>query len=62
MAAADIPDPGTLATTLALLIRDGQVFAAGDIHHTLTSDKISESFGFGLNVDFTEGRFRVRAR
>jgi iron complex transport system ATP-binding protein len=48
--------------THALLLREGQVFAAGDIHHTLTSDKISESFGFGLNVDFTEGRFRVRAR
>jgi iron complex transport system ATP-binding protein len=48
--------------THALLIRDGQVFAAGDIHQTLTSDKISEAFGFGLNVDFTEGRFRVRAR
>lgn len=48
--------------THALLLRDGQVFAAGEIHQTLTSEKISEAFGFGLNVDFTEGRFRVRAR
>ena len=40
----------------------GQVFAAGEIHQTLTSEKISEAFSFGLNVEFSEGRFRVRAR
>ena len=39
----------------------GADLSASDIP-TLTSDKISESFGFGLNVDFIEGRFRVRAR
>jgi iron complex transport system ATP-binding protein len=48
--------------THALIIREGQIFAAGEINQTLTSEKISEAFGFGLNVDFTEGRFRVRAR
>jgi iron complex transport system ATP-binding protein len=48
--------------THALLIRDGQIFAAGEITQTLTSEKISEAFGFGLNVDFIDGRFRVRAR
>lgn len=48
--------------THALILSEGQIFAAGEIHQTLTSDKISEAFGFGLNVDFTEGRFRVRAR
>jgi iron complex transport system ATP-binding protein len=48
--------------THALIIREGQIFAAGEINQTLTSDKISEAFGYGLNVDFTEGRFRVRAR
>jgi iron complex transport system ATP-binding protein len=48
--------------THALLIRDGQIFAAGDIKQTLTSDKISEAFGFGLNVDFIDNRFQVRAR
>ena len=47
--------------THALIINDGQVFAAGEIHQTLTTEKISEAFGFGLNVDFSEGRFRVRA-
>lgn len=48
--------------THALIISEGQVFAAGEIHQTLTSEKISEAFGFGLQVDFQEGRFRVRAR
>lgn len=47
--------------THALIINDGQVFAAGEIHQTLTTEKISEAFGFGLQVDFSEGRFRVRA-
>ncbi|MFM1983944.1 MAG: hypothetical protein RL723_379 [Actinomycetota bacterium] len=48
--------------THALILSQGQIFSAGEIHQTLTSEKISEAFGFGLNVDFTEGRFRVRAR
>lgn len=47
--------------THALIINQGQVFASGEIHQTLTTEKISEAFGFGLNVDFSEGRFRVRA-
>ena len=48
--------------THALILSQGQIFAAGEIHQTLTSEKISEAFGFGLNVDFQDGRFRVRAR
>lgn len=48
--------------THALILREGQIYAAGEIHQTLTSTKISEAFGFGLNVDFTESRFRVRAQ
>jgi iron complex transport system ATP-binding protein len=48
--------------THALVISQGQIFAAGEIQQTLTSEKISEAFSFGLNVDFIEGRFRVRAR
>lgn len=51
-----------LGFTHALLIREGQIFAAGEIKQTLTSEKISEAFGFGLNVDFADNRFRVRAR
>ncbi len=47
--------------THALIIRDGQIFAAGEINSTLTSDKISEAFGFGLVVTQEAGRFRARS-
>ena len=47
--------------THALIIRDGQIFAAGEINSTLSSDKISEAFGFGLVVTQEAGRFRARA-
>jgi iron complex transport system ATP-binding protein len=48
--------------THALLMREGRIFAAGEIHSTLTSDKVSEAFGFGLHVEFNAGRFHARAR
>ena len=48
--------------THALILREGQVYAAGEIGHTLTSDKISEAFGFGVEVDYADGRYRARAR
>ncbi|MEY3909192.1 MAG: hypothetical protein RLZZ90_1099, partial [Actinomycetota bacterium] len=48
--------------THAMILSGGQVFAAGEIHSTLTSEKISEAFGFGLTVEFVEGRFRAKAR
>ena len=47
--------------THAMLINDGQVFAAGEIHSTLTSEKVSEVFSYNLKVQFEDGRFRVRA-
>lgn len=46
----------------ALILRAGQVFAAGEISATLTSEKISEAFGFGLEVTNSGGRFGVRAK
>ena len=48
--------------THALILSDGQVYAAGEIQQTLTSDKLSEAYGLGIQVDFTEGRFRARFR
>jgi len=48
--------------THALILRDGQVYAAGEIASTLTSTKISEAFGFGVEVDFIDGRYRARAK
>jgi iron complex transport system ATP-binding protein len=48
--------------THALVLSGGQVYAAGEIASTLTSDKLSEAYGIGINVDFSEGRYRARFR
>ncbi|MEY4320170.1 MAG: hypothetical protein RLZZ471_111 [Actinomycetota bacterium] len=48
--------------THALVLSAGQVFAAGEIGQTLTSDKLSEAYGLGIQVDFSEGRYRARFR
>ena len=48
--------------THALILREGQVYAAGEIGHTLTSTKISEAFGFSVEVDYADGRYRARAK
>ena len=48
--------------THALILNDGQIFAAGEIHHTLTSEKISEAFGYGLILEYSDGRYRVRSK
>ena len=48
--------------THALILREGQVYAAGEIGQTLTSTKISEAFGFNVEVDYSDGRYRARAK
>jgi len=48
--------------THALVLSGGQVYSAGEIAATLTSDKLSEAYGIGINVDFSEGRYRARFR
>jgi iron complex transport system ATP-binding protein len=47
--------------THALIMVAGQVFAAGEIATTLTSEKISEAFGIKVVVDHIDGRYRARA-
>ncbi len=47
--------------THALILQNGKVFAAGEIEHTITSDKISEAFGLAITVDSVDGRYRARA-
>jgi iron complex transport system ATP-binding protein len=47
--------------THALILVNGSVFAAGEIDHTVTSEKISEAFGMSIQVDFVDGRYRARA-
>jgi iron complex transport system ATP-binding protein len=48
--------------THALILSRGQVYAAGEIDATLTTEKISGAFGFGLEVSKDGDRFRVKAR
>jgi iron complex transport system ATP-binding protein len=48
--------------THALILQNGQVYAAGEIGDTLTSTKISEAFGMDLIVENQFGRFVARAR
>jgi len=48
--------------THAMLLNEGSVVAQGQIDAILTSDLLSETFGFGLNVTKTDGRFQVRSR
>ena len=48
--------------THAVLMHQGKIFAAGEIRSTLTSDKVSEAFGFGMHIEFNDGRFHARAR
>jgi iron complex transport system ATP-binding protein len=45
-----------------LLLRDGRVVAAGPIHETLTSANLSDTFGLGLTLEGSEGRWHCRAR
>jgi iron complex transport system ATP-binding protein len=48
--------------THALILSGGQVFAAGEIEQTLTSDKLSEAFGVSVAVELSDGRYRTRFR
>ena len=48
--------------THALLIREGQVYAAGEISSTITSDKISAIFGLAIEITNHNGRFTARAK
>ena len=48
--------------THALILSRGQVYAAGEIDSTLTTEKISGAFGFGLEVSKDGERLRVRAK
>lgn len=48
--------------THALLLRDGAVYAAGPIEHTLTSTKVSEAFGIDVTVDRVGSRYTARAK
>lgn len=46
--------------THAIILSQGQVYAAGEIASTLTGDKLSEAFGVRLSVSHEDGRYRSR--
>jgi iron complex transport system ATP-binding protein len=48
--------------THALVLSAGEVFAAGPIDSTLTSEKISEAFGLEVKVTKENNRFTARAK
>jgi iron complex transport system ATP-binding protein len=47
--------------THALLLRSGQVVAAGPLHESMTEQSLSDTFGVGLRLDYRDGRFAARA-
>ena len=74
--AAIAADPGAPTTVLvthhveeipvgfthALLLRSGQVVAAGPLHESMTEQSLSDTFGIGLRLDYRDGRFAARAQ
>ena len=45
----------------ALLLRAGEVVGAGPIRETLTSDRVSDCFGFPVEVEERDGRWTARS-
>lgn len=48
--------------THALLLNQGSIVAQGPIESIISSDLLSETFGFGLSVSSEGGRFQVRSK
>jgi iron complex transport system ATP-binding protein len=46
--------------THAMLMRDGQMVAAGPLHETLTSQNLSETYGMPVDLSHEGGRFSAR--
>ena len=47
--------------THALLLRGGEVTAAGPVESALTAETLSYTFGLALRLDRTDGRYAARA-
>ncbi len=48
--------------THALLLRAGQVTAAGPLESTLTEESLSHTFGLALRLSRADGRYAARRR
>jgi iron complex transport system ATP-binding protein len=49
------------STTHALLLRDGQCLAAGEVDEVLTTDQVSKCFDHPVQISRTDGRWTARA-
>jgi iron complex transport system ATP-binding protein len=49
------------STTHALLLRDGQCLAAGEVDEVLTTDQVSKCFDHPVGISRTDGRWTARA-
>lgn len=50
-----------ISVTHVLLLRQGEVLASGNVHEILTSDLVSECYGFPIEVHEFDGRWAARA-
>jgi iron complex transport system ATP-binding protein len=48
------------STTHAMLLREGAIVASGPADAIITSDHVSNAFGFPITVDRTDGRWHAR--
>jgi iron complex transport system ATP-binding protein len=48
--------------THVLMLRDGEIVAAGPLSETLTEDNLSSTFGLLLELDHRDGRYTARRR
>jgi iron complex transport system ATP-binding protein len=48
--------------THALLLRAGQVMAAGPLHESMTETALSDTFGLALRLEYRDGRFSAHGR
>lgn len=48
-------------TTHAVLIKNGQVLASGDVHDVLTTELVSDAFEHPINIEYRDRRWQARA-
>ncbi len=49
------------STSHAILLRDGRMLAAGRADHALTSDLVSDCFGYPVSISSNAGRWTCLA-
>ena len=49
-------------TSHALLLKDGDVVASGDVNQVITDENLTSAYGLPISVQSQNGRFFARAR